>query len=432
MAEAFEKAQQDEKKEPEPEPVDYLIPESTLKENPFYGLAWIENGNLPRVELSINPTVPAVIATLKAALNPKVDYVVTFLHRGEYSKLYTVVFDNKEYVMRVSLPIWPRVKTESEVATLKWVNENSILPVPLVKAYDSSRLNPLGFEWILMSKVDGVPLSKIWHFVTQDAKERIVRQVARYVRDVFRHPFKGGIGSLFEAPPGSDGRHGPFSQLEWIASRLDVISWDLKQRINASFDVKFRSTANKTLVLVHRLKQLMPKFFPGIVESDKKPLRTHLWHDNLSAENIMVDINGVLRGVIDWQCMAALPAHDICQFPAFLQHGHDRFDDPMPSRFLVDDEGPLYNAYFAAAKRYEVTTMRVLFIEEMQGLCPDWVDIFRHNGNADLRDYETAIQNCDQECFYDLIEDWVTNVENGRDLTHLPRLHERFAEFSTA
>ncbi|KAH7259208.1 uncharacterized protein BKA55DRAFT_562211 [Fusarium redolens] len=52
--------------------------------------------------------------------------------------------------MRVSLPVDPKHKTAGEVATLKWLSQHSTMPVPRVIAFDDTRDNQIGFEWILM------------------------------------------------------------------------------------------------------------------------------------------------------------------------------------------------------------------------------------------------------------------------------------------
>jgi aminoglycoside phosphotransferase len=63
--------------------------------------------------------------------------------------------------MRVSLPVDPRYKTESEVATTEFVRQKTSLPVPRIIAFDSHE-NELGFEWILMDMMPGLTLRKRW------------------------------------------------------------------------------------------------------------------------------------------------------------------------------------------------------------------------------------------------------------------------------
>ena len=50
----------------------------------------------------------------------------------------------------------PRLKTESEVATMRYLRERTSIPVPTVYHYDSNPYNRLGGEYILMSKVSRI------------------------------------------------------------------------------------------------------------------------------------------------------------------------------------------------------------------------------------------------------------------------------------
>ena len=56
-------------------------------------------------------------------------------------------------VARVARRFMPRLKTESEVATMHYLRRNTSIPVPEVYHYDSNPYNRLGGEYILMSKV---------------------------------------------------------------------------------------------------------------------------------------------------------------------------------------------------------------------------------------------------------------------------------------
>lgn len=69
--------------------------------------------------------------------------------------------------MRVALPVGPFFKTECEVTTLAY----SVHPLihhdlytehaSLLLVKCSSAVNELGFEWVLMGKIEGVPLADI-------------------------------------------------------------------------------------------------------------------------------------------------------------------------------------------------------------------------------------------------------------------------------
>ena len=47
----------------------------------------------------------------------------------------------------------PRLKTESEVATIEYLRRSTNVPVPRVLAYDANPWNRLGGEYIIMDKV---------------------------------------------------------------------------------------------------------------------------------------------------------------------------------------------------------------------------------------------------------------------------------------
>ena len=47
----------------------------------------------------------------------------------------------------------PRIKTESEVATMDFLRKYTDIPVPSVYHHDANPYNRLGGEYILMSKV---------------------------------------------------------------------------------------------------------------------------------------------------------------------------------------------------------------------------------------------------------------------------------------
>jgi hypothetical protein len=203
-----------------------------------------------------------------------------------------------------------------------------------------------------------------------------------------------------------------------------------------------KQTTKHMLELVNRVGRLLPRFFPACVaistftptdsdtdtaihNTEKRPLQTVLCHDSLSLDNMLVDDDGTLRGVIDWQCIPCLPLHESCQFPAFLQQEYDRHKEPVGVRYLIDKDGPPHWAYFRDRNRYELTRLRRLYVGEILEHAPEFVNIWRRDTNADLRDYEAAVQNCNNEFAFTLVQKWVEALEDGRNPGQMPkRLHE--------
>ncbi|OTA84278.1 hypothetical protein M434DRAFT_83422 [Hypoxylon sp. CO27-5] len=441
-------------------------------DNPAYGLQWTNDDNpfSTRAEWTVVPTIDSIVLTLKKFINQSKEYHVQHLWDGVYSKLYSVSYEEKHYVMRVSLPVCPQSKTESEVATLNLIHKNTRLPVPTVICYDSTRNNPIGFEWILMDRIDGKPLSQCWQAVTQNAKERIVKQVAEYAVIAFRGQFEG-VGNIY--PPRSHLASGsqhvgemggraslhhhktPFrTAFQWTKCRLRLVSTELRLKLQETTSSEgHRETAAKMLNLAIRLRELGRNFFPtpdcepnrelvdeddeltddgqdedeeAVNKKDRPHEPTMLWHDAISLDNIIVDKDGVLCGIIDWACVSCLPLYEACQFPAFLQQARDRHVGPLTPHRVTQRQPDSKDilGYERDLRQHELTLLRKLFINEMMGRCPEWVHIY--NNRKNLRDYEAAVQNCDNEFAYGIVERWVDAVEKGGTPDATPwRLHER-------
>ncbi|CDO74845.1 hypothetical protein BN946_scf184280.g5 [Trametes cinnabarina] len=112
--------------------------------------------------------------------------------------LVTLV-DAREVVARVARRFMPRLKTESEVATMRYLREHTTIPVPEVYQYDSNPYNRLGGEYLLMSKAPGIALSKVFHSMPYNTLSALVENVAMMLIPLFAHRFPM-IGSLYDGP----------------------------------------------------------------------------------------------------------------------------------------------------------------------------------------------------------------------------------------
>ncbi|KAI1473893.1 kinase-like domain-containing protein [Daldinia eschscholtzii] len=409
--------------------------------DPAYGLQWTRDGDFLSLKpkWTVEPTIDSIILTLRKAIDSHKQYVVQHHWNGVYSKIYHVSYDGIRLVLKIYLPVCPKFMTESEVATLRWVDEHTRLPVPKVHCYDSSLNNPMGFEWILMDRIDGAPLFECWKSTTQGAKERIVKQIAEYAAICFTRQFRG-IGNIYYALGPRQSNSYPFVGEMASMSRLRLISAKLRLKLDEATNEDHCRTISDMLDLVDRLRKLEDKFFltpepsgdseqsiyedeptneedtETINERGKPYERTMLWHDDISLDNILVDENGVLQGVIGWSCVSCLPLYDACQFPAFLHQAWDRPTEPRTpyrvTRTHLESEGDIVK-YDVELRQHHLTLLRRIFIDEMMQQCPEWVDVFYRQGTR--RDYEVAVQNCDNEFAYKVVEEWVGAVEENFD-----------------
>lgn len=64
----------------------------------------------------------------------------------------------------------------SEVATLDYIRLHGIR-TPEAYAYCSTKDNPVGAGYIIMEKLDGIPLSDIWYSMTIKEQQKVMKQI---------------------------------------------------------------------------------------------------------------------------------------------------------------------------------------------------------------------------------------------------------------
>ncbi|KAL1916186.1 uncharacterized protein VTP21DRAFT_5803 [Calcarisporiella thermophila] len=102
----------------------------------------------------------------------------TDLNRGYNNRLYFVITtDSMEYVLKISGRYWNGVKTKNEIASLQLVTAFSSIPVPRVVVWSSDK-SEYGVEYIVMEKMDGIPLGDIWEYLTLTQAKECIKQLA--------------------------------------------------------------------------------------------------------------------------------------------------------------------------------------------------------------------------------------------------------------
>ena len=69
-----------------------------------------------------------------------------------------------------------------------------------------------------------------------------------------------------------------------------------------------------------------------------------LLHSALIMDDILVDDNGILAGVVHWECASALPLWKACDFPDFLS-SKPRYKEPDQYEFSLEDYDFLYEEH---------------------------------------------------------------------------------------
>ncbi|KAK6452980.1 hypothetical protein FP744_10009231 [Trichoderma asperellum] len=367
------------------------------------------------------------------------------------TKIYLVRTSQQQFIIRVSPPVCPRTKTRGEITTLRLLRRVTTVPVPEVVAFDDSADNEIGFEWILMEHMPGFSAYNQWRTLTMSQKVALVRQVAEFQAQIFRHEFSE-IGTLIlgkgessqEERPGEvisnmffwdshfdyDITRGPFrSSHDWLAAYLEFIVQDQLAALGEAEDEEDEEDIKFALVLARRLINLLPKIFPS---AERLSESTVIWHDDFSLSNILVDDEGKIEAIIDWECVSAMPQWSATQMPRFLEPTREN----EPKRQDYADEAPEDNEdtnldnegknqlYWIHLMEYEQTQLRKVYHERMCQLQPGWDATAKESILKE--DFFDAVNVIRDGFFLKRSAQWIDAVERGE----FPRLMDIWEEGS--
>lgn len=381
----------------------------------------------------------------------------TFYKDSIFTKLYLIACDDQSFLLRVMLPVSPHDKTRGEVATLRWVREHTNIPVPKVIAFDDSRDNSIGFEWILMEFLPGVPAYRRWRTMPWEQKLKLTKRVAEFQVQLFRNGASGPsfkkIGTLVpengpgsaESPtrvaPGKLISHdyfiydrleycvprGPFSSSHaWLSSLLHLILLEQKDILETSEDEDKREGAEKILAAAERLLSFLPRVFP---EDQEDEVATALWHDDLRLQNILIDDHGEITAIIEWDSTSAMPICFSTKMPEFFDRESPREEEPdrntysdeTPSEAAearerqntsdsdeLDNEGK-NSLYWIHLMDYETTQLRKVYEARLKELWPDWP---LEESRVKL-DFCEAVLQCSCSISVKPVNRWLDSLERG-------------------
>ncbi|KAG8161177.1 hypothetical protein KVR01_009441 [Diaporthe batatas] len=422
------------------------------------GLEWDSSGLdlVPRWTRQPSTEAIETVCRQRLHISSNTSCSITFHAEGAFNKLYLVKTYEQSLLMRVTLPVCPRHKTRGEVTTTRWLAENTTIPVPNIVAFDDTSNNEIGFEWILMELMPGETAWRKWRTLKMAQKVFLTQRIAEFQAQLFRHNFPGasfrGIGTLGCAAGGEestgpgqlvsgmffmgdhinyDGVHrGPFrSSHDWVKSYLEIAMRefeDIKANCEEEDEVE---EAEDALIVAKQLLTLLPKIFPPIEEP---PERTVLMHHDLGPSNILLDEDGNVSAVLDWECVSAMPLWAVTEVPKFLRNC-DREDEPKRETYAdetpppegssgngqqdpdeLDNEGK-NELYWIHLMEYETTQLRKIYHDKMRSIWPDW-DLCVEESRLKLDFYE-AVARCSDGWFLGGVQRWVNKIEAGDFVT---------------
>ncbi|KAF0324535.1 hypothetical protein GQ607_008239 [Colletotrichum asianum] len=366
------------------------------------GLVWEHDAIWgPSPEWAREPSLEAIQKVCRRHLNIDENSRCDVSPYGKWGgkKTYHVQSNDSKAIMRVFLPLDPGYQTRGEVATMRWIKLRTSIPVPEVFAFDDTSDNEIGFEWMLMEFVPGIRAHKRWRKMPMAQKEAIAEKMADYHAQILdagtRLKEFRTIGTLYfdepkdnEQPPSelhfTPGRvvnyvffcgnnynydipRGPFeSSQEWLKSLLNII---IVEKTAEAENAETESDKDE------------PGSYRGVFRDSEPSQQTVPWSPITDLEDILIDDDGNITGLVNWNCVSTMPSWFLTQMPLFLDgkvrnrepvremYGNDNGDDWEDDG--LDSEGKTI-LYWEHLMQFEQTKLRKLYTARMEKLRPGW------------------------------------------------------------
>ncbi|KAL4804384.1 kinase-like domain-containing protein [Aspergillus unguis] len=260
----------------------------------------------------------------------------------------------------------PRLTTNSEVATMTYLQSKTSLPIPKVLDWNDNPANPIGTEYIIQEHVAGVQLHQVWPKMNSEQHMLCTKTLSLVIRDLASLDFPA-YGSLYFSDALESHMKVPLEQSFCVGPHCNPVFWN---RNRGELELyggpspncgPWKDLESYSLGLIETGFSRLPKnlanheFLPyqGSIEEHIRLLKISqevmqnlvkdkriqdaaapaLLHPDLYKRNIYVSADDptVITGLVDWQSAAVEPAfiyaNETPDFAALLENTFDSGDE---------------------------------------------------------------------------------------------------------
>jgi hypothetical protein len=256
---------------------------------------------------------------------------------GGVNIVYQVDFDECEFwIARVrrSYPHYPSdgedKALESEVATMRFIQANTTIPLPTVYSSDArfGPENSVGFPYILMEAMPGRRLygGNRADVIPDDYKPKVYKQIAEFILQLYQLPFHK-IGMLFPDTSNSGVRLGAIHDQRFrippygpFTNSLDFyqMRWEL---LHKYYQRRDENHAPSGFVA----DESMPQALASIVAARTANGPYRLAHPDFQINNFLFDHDFTITALVDWSGCQTLPLESFARHPIKIIPYADRF-----------------------------------------------------------------------------------------------------------
>ena len=297
------------------------------------------------------------VKKLRRFLSPmfEKEFCIERLAGGTYNRIVAIKVkddgtnDSRNFVLRIPRPQMADFGyIEREVAILRYVRQETSLPVADIISFDATAKNPLESGYVVQSRLPGVSLHTIWDELTHEQRCTVAEETGQVILAL--QSVKSSKSGIVEAASVDDGTQKfsvrPFdikspydddwkakiplhvsdegddaltqTPLEWFGTQFG--RWLAHELLESPAQILYWDYQFRFVQVAKQMDSL------GILGDGENCL----CHFDLAARNIMVQIqpNGSLTisGIVDWDSAAFAPKFVSCAPPSWLWTNQKYYD----------------------------------------------------------------------------------------------------------
>ena len=279
--------------------------------------------------------------------SPENEFLIERLAGGTYNRIIGITAKDtgidgpRNFVLRIPRPLMADFGyIEREVAILRYVRQNSTLPVADVIKFDPTTNNPLKSGYVVQSRLPGISLHSIWDELTHEQRCIVAREVGKIILalQAVTNPTPGIIESSSADNESRKFSVRPFDikstyDENWKAKIPDYAQNEENQPATQTPEEWFGTQFGRWLAheLLENPAQILYwdyqyQFVQVTKQMDSLDILGDgyncLCHFDLAARNIMVQILAdgslTISGILDWDSAAFAPKFVSCAPPSWL------------------------------------------------------------------------------------------------------------------
>ncbi|KAJ7755879.1 kinase-like domain-containing protein [Mycena metata] len=253
---------------------------------------------------------------------------------GAFNAVYFLEFtDGVRWVARIPIPPWSEAlqkRMSLDRISLDFIGNNTTIPVPRIIDCQTTENNALGRPYTFTTFLPGTQLAKLWFdsvWFTDEHRNTVFESLARLMSQLSSHEFPM-IGQLDIDPTTGAVVVGPYypslgaiSEGEMspdpVGDRSPSTYIFLQRKISDQLKEASDTRVISDLQLLRTFASMLPN-----AEFDGAPF--FLAHPDFGYQNILVDEEGNVTGIVDWDGVRVVPRqYAFARYPSWITRDWD-------------------------------------------------------------------------------------------------------------